>query len=149
MDFIENWFGAGRVPAVVKSFGLMAAFFAVIIMPQPAGAQVTAVGTSPVFPTASGPCSGQMLVNSIDVPFCIAETGGIDLDKVAVYASVPPIKDAWLNSWRPTQFDLTVVCVAKAYEQAFLRSAANQPASFQVKLGAVPSVEGRSCWVLQ
>lgn len=116
--------------------------------PKPAVAQVTAVGTSPVFPTASGPCSGQMLVNTVDLPFCIAD-GSVDLDKVAVYSAVPPIKDIWLTSWRPTQFDLTVVCVAKAYEQVFLRSAANQPASFQVKLGSVPSVEGRTCWVLQ
>lgn len=113
-----------------------------------AHSQVLVGNTAPVT-VRIDPCSGQLLINTVDVPFCIAETGGVDQDKIAVYASVPPIKDGWLSSWRPTQFDITVVCIAKAQEQAFLRSAANQPSSFHVKLAPVAAVPGRACWVLQ
>ena len=138
-----------------RDFPLWAASFAVVAvialggMITNAHSQVLFSGVVPATGVRSDPCSGQLAVNTVDVPFCIAETGGVEHDKIAVYGSVPPIKDGWLSSWRPTQFDITVVCVAKSLEQAFLRSSANQPASFHVKLAVVPAVDGRTCWVLQ
>jgi hypothetical protein len=137
-------FGFSRTQGAL--FVAIAIALAVALMPQPAHSQVIAV------PTFKAPslCSGQLAVNTVDAAFCIYENTTVDLDKVVVYSPVPPARDTWMTSWRPTQMDVTILCVAKTLKADTEQSARNNLApNMRVELVTVPAISGRACWLVQ
>lgn len=101
---------------------------------------------SPVRPTV---CSGQLVVNTIDAVFCAFEGTGVNLDSVTVESPVAPVVDAWQTSWRPTQMNLTVLCVADTLRSTTIKATKlNQP-SLSVTLIELPAITGRACWLVQ
>lgn len=133
-------------PSWAVSFAVCAVIAIAGMISNNAHSQVVAV------PTFKAPslCSGQLAVNTVDAAFCIYENTPVDLDKVVVYSPVPPARDAWMTSWRPTQMDVTILCVAKTLKADTEQSARNNLASsMRVELVTVPAISGRACWLVQ